>query len=154
MKLHSTDSDFCGSSGTSSAPSHVWKPSVNVTTAQLLRLQESRMVTDHRDHRIPCTCIQYSCPEISPVAYVNVLRHTEFGGSSWFRIKDPEYTEGLRRKYPRFTNEVYNFKAMIQDWEYFSHIPKTGEPAFIKLLQKTMYDDRRLIISSKLAGQI
>ena len=112
------------------------------------------MVTSYRDHRIPCTCVELSCPQISAISYDRLLHHPEFRGPFWIRIKDPGDTDKLRGKYLNFTMNLYVFKEAVENWPYFKLIPKTGQQAFIKLLQKTMTEDRGVMITSDLASQL
>ena len=131
-----------------------WKPPKEIQIWGIKHLSAHRMAIDYRDYRIPCTCTDRDCPQLSPIAYTQILRHPEFRGPGWMRIKDPGDTSRMYGKYQNFTKYLHKFKVMVEDWDYYSHIPKTGKAAFVKLLRQTMDIDRHVIITSERAEQL
>lgn len=133
-----------------------WNPTKCLPVAGTQYIQDRRIVTSYRDYRIPCTCVNVSCPQVSAIAYDHIVRHPEFGGPVWMKIVDPYWAEWnvLNRRFPDFTHSVYYVKMMVELWDYYSHIPKDGKSAFTKLLIKTMAEDRRLIIKPELAEKL
>ena len=61
---------------------------------------------------------------------------------------------GLTRKASEFTHSLYHVKMIVGNWDYYTRIPRPGKDAFVKLITKTMADDRRLILKPELAVKL
>lgn len=133
-----------------------WIPKKCLPAAGTQYIQERRMVTTYRDFRIPCTCVDIKCPQISAISYDNILRHPEFGGPVWMKVIHPKRADwnGLLTKFPEFSHSVYRVHMIVEHWDYYSQVPRTGKSAFVKLLIKTIADDRRLMIKPELAEKL
>lgn len=97
---------------------------------------QPEMITDYRDKRLPCLCVNEWCKDNSPLGYANLLR------THWYcdwRSVLPENSEKAQqcfKLYPKFTKKFYEIHSRVAKEPWPVRIPRTGFSVFRDLLNR------------------